>query len=96
MEMTRRLSGGVAPRDDFLCKWGEGGEGMPTATSNRLEHGLSAAASMVAWRHRWSRSEEKGSSAWCGVQNGTGTGAGWQLALMARWGCGIEGKRGVG
>jgi hypothetical protein len=54
----------VAPHGGFLRKWGEGGEGMPAATSNRPEHGLPAATAQAEqsrgrkegrfmWRVKW-------------------------------------------
>jgi hypothetical protein len=41
-------------------KWGEGGEGMPAATSNKPERGLPVAALMVPWQHSGAEQRERG------------------------------------
>jgi hypothetical protein len=63
VEATWGPSGRVAPHNIILRKRGEGGEGMPVATSNRPEHSLlmvAAAASIVAWHYRQSRTDGEG------------------------------------
>jgi hypothetical protein len=65
-EATHRYGGGVAPHGGFLRKWGEGGEGMPAATSNRPEHGLPA----VTAQAEQSRGRKEGRFMWRAKWNG--------------------------
>jgi hypothetical protein len=60
VEEARQLGGKAAPRGVFLCKRGEGGEGMPAVTSHQHEHSLPVVASTAPRHRRWSRIEGDG------------------------------------